>query len=200
MERERKKKIRCIFIYRNSYSPDIFIFIIILLFIIFSKESCDAFLQLLRERNVPLPTFPFTLPRLLDQVISHFLEPECTHPTFLCDHPISLSPLARHHPNFPNQSGRFELFIAGKELINAYSELNDPEEQQKRFRIQQEDRLRGDFDMPNMNFDYCQALEYALPPTAGWGLGIDRLCMLLTVSRHLRDVITFPTASSAKEY
>lgn len=139
---------------------------------------------------------------LLDKLASHFIEPLMIQPTFLTDHPLSLSPLAkRKHRSDDSVSEdlrqhaiteRFELFVAGKELCNAYTELNDPHDQRQRFIDQQKQRDEGDDEAQEMDENYCRALEYGLPPTGGWGMGIDRLAMLLTNSIHIRDVLLFP--------
>lgn len=89
-------------------------------------------------------------------------------------------------------AARFELFVGGKEIANAYEELNDPQEQRKRFRLQLQDRQDGDLEVPLPDTDFCDALEYALPPTAGWGMGIDRVVQLMTGATHIREVLAFP--------
>lgn len=145
--------------------------------------------------------------QLLDKLASHFLEPLMVQPTFLVDHPLALSPLAKRKHGGPDGGGadghaiteRFELFVAGKELCNAYTELNDPYEQRERFVEQQAQRDSGDDEAQEMDEHFCRALEYGLPPTGGWGLGIDRLAMLLTNSAHIRDVLLFPMMKPRKE-
>ena len=154
--------------------------------------SADAFLALLTERSLPLPPPPHTVPRLLDHLISHYLEPLCTQPTFLLHHPVSLSPLAHSASPSSPVTERWELFIGGREYVNAYSELNDPREQRRRMRLSEADRDGGDDEAHGVDEEYLRAMEYGLPPTGGWGLGLDRLLMLLTGSRHIRDVIWFP--------
>ena len=140
---------------------------------------------------------PRSAPRLFDKLIGHFIEPECVQPTFVCDHPICMSPLAKAHGDdregvVPGTVQRFELFVAGTEICNSYTELNDPEEQRRRFLAQASQRDAGDAEAHGVDEVFCSALEYGLPPTAGWGMGIDRLCMMLTRARHIRDVIMFP--------
>jgi lysyl-tRNA synthetase class 2 len=93
---------------------------------------------------------------------------------------------------------RFELFIGGKEYANSYVELNDPREQRSRFHQQQQEKLNGNIEAQNLDEAFCTALEYGLPPTVGWGLGIDRLCMLLTGTRQIRDVLAFPMLKPSK--
>jgi len=127
-----------------------------------------------------------TVPKLYDKLFSQLVEPELKRPTLVCHHPTCMSPLARPQQSRPHLAERFELFVGAMELINAYSELNDPAEQGRAFAKQS----------PNPNplqDDFVTALESGLPPTAGWGLGIDRLVMLLTGAKSIRDVILFPT-------
>ncbi|KAJ1959070.1 hypothetical protein IWQ62_004760 [Dispira parvispora] len=135
---------------------------------------------------------PVTLPRVLDTLITKFLEPQCVQPTFLYGHPTIMSPLAKASDTTPGTAQRFELYVLGKEIVNAYEELNDPEEQRTRFAQQLRDRGKGDDEAQLPDEEFCQALEYGLPPTGGWGMGIDRLCALLTDTKHLRDTLTFP--------
>jgi lysyl-tRNA synthetase class 2 len=150
-------------------------------------------------------SLPCTIPRILDKFIGIFIEPTCIQPTFITRHPICMSPLARsslqpHYSQHNSASSnpidvcdRFELFIGGKEIVNAYSELSDPEEQRRRFASQQRQHEEfGDDEAMLPDEHYCKALEYGLPPTSGWGMGIDRFCMLLTQSTHIRDVMYFP--------
>lgn len=154
--------------------------------------SAGAFEALLRRHGLDCPA-PRTPARMLDRLIGHFLEPECVQPTFLCDHPCVLSPLAKNRDDDPGLTQRFELFVAGKELCNAYGELNDPAEQRRRF--QQQEAMRegdGDAEAQRMDHEFCRALEYGLPPTGGWGMGIDRLVMLLTGQTQIREVLLFP--------
>eukprot|EP00744_Colponema_vietnamica_P016346 GILI01022926.1.p1 GENE.GILI01022926.1~~GILI01022926.1.p1 ORF type:complete len:275 (+),score=60.31 GILI01022926.1:40-825(+) len=157
-----------------------------------NDRSCIApLLSLCQANNVPVSA-PHTPSRLLDALIGHFIEPECVQPTFICDHPLVMSPLAKTHRDHPDRSERFELFVAGKELINAYSELNDPSEQRKRFQLQAQDRGAGDREAQPMDEEFCKALEFGMPPTAGWGIGVDRLVMMLAGVPHIKEVILFP--------
>jgi lysyl-tRNA synthetase class 2 len=120
------------------------------------------------------------------------VESELRDPTFVYDYPIDVSPLSRRSDESPDVAERFELFIAGMEIANGFSELNDPRDQEDRFRQQVSERESGDEEAHRMDHDYINALEYALPPTAGEGIGIDRLAMLITDSPSIRDVILFP--------
>lgn len=129
--------------------------------------------------------------RLLDKLVGHYLEEMCINPTFIMNHPKIMSPMAKSHRSKPGLTERFELFIAKKEICNAYTELNDPKEQRDRFEEQVELRKAGDDEAMHNDESYCTALEYALPPCAGWGIGIDRLTMLLTDSQNIKEVILF---------
>jgi lysyl-tRNA synthetase class 2 len=119
-------------------------------------------------------------------------EDRLVQPTFVYDFPTEVSPLSKQKPDDPDTVERFELYIGGFEVANAFSELNDPAEQRRRFEAQLKDRALGDLEAHQMDDDYIRALEYGLPPTAGEGVGIDRLVMLLTNSPSIRDVILFP--------
>jgi lysyl-tRNA synthetase class 2 len=132
------------------------------------------------------------LGKLQLKIFEHFVEPELTAPTFVYDYPISVSPLSRRSDTDPEVAERFELFAAGMEIANGFSELNDPRDQEDRFRQQVAELDAGDEEAHRMDSDYIRALEYGLPPTAGEGIGIDRLVMLVTDSPSIRDVILFP--------
>ena len=135
---------------------------------------------------------PQTSSRLLNVLIEELIEPHCQQPTFVMNHPTIISPLAKSQLEDPELTERFELFVAGRELCNAVTELNDPVEQLTRFQDQAKEREQGDQEATLPDLDYIQALEHGLPPTAGWGLGVDRLVMLLTGVNTIKDVILFP--------
>jgi lysyl-tRNA synthetase class 2 len=130
--------------------------------------------------------------KLLAALFEAVAESKLIQPTFIYDYPTEISPLSKTKPDDPDTVERFELYIAGMEIANAYSELNDPEEQRARFNEQLRERGRGDEEAHQMDEDYLRALSYGMPPTAGEGIGIDRLTMVLTNSRSIRDVILFP--------
>ncbi|KAF5456338.1 hypothetical protein F2P56_025833 [Juglans regia] len=142
---------------------------------------------------------PETTARLLDKLVGHFLEETCVNPTFIINHPEIMSPLAKWHREKPGLTERFELFVNKRELCNAYTELNDPVVQRQRFAEQLKDRQSGDDEAMAVDETFCTALEYGLPPTGGWGLGIDRLAMLLTDSQNIKEVLLFPAMKPQDE-
>ena len=131
--------------------------------------------------------------KLIDELFGALVQPYLIQPTFVMDHPKEISPLAKPHREHPDLSERFELFIAGEEICNAFSELNDPLEQRERFEAQARLKDAGDEETHPIDEDYIRALEYGMPPTGGLGMGVDRLTMLLTDQASIRDVILFPT-------
>ncbi|KAG8042567.1 hypothetical protein G9C98_005201 [Cotesia typhae] len=135
---------------------------------------------------------PRTTARLLDKLVGDFIEETCIHPTFITDHPQIMSPLAKWHRSAKGLTERFELFVMKKELCNAYTELNDPIVQRERFEQQAKDKDAGDDEAQMIDENFCTALEYGLPPTGGWGMGIDRLTMFLTDSNNIKEVLLFP--------
>jgi lysyl-tRNA synthetase class 2 len=151
----------------------------------------DELRRRLHERGVDTKA-DRTWAQLVDHAHSAFVEPKLIPPTILYDYPLELSPFARLTDDDPSLVERFEFFAGGMELGNAFSELNDPEEQAERFAMQQADRAAGDATAEAGDPDYVEALAYGMPPTGGLGLGIDRLTMVLAGKDSVRDVILFP--------
>jgi len=154
-------------------------------------ESNKFFDDLCKKLDVECSN-PRTTARLIDKLVGEFLESKCKNPTFITDTPTIMSPLAKWHRSEPGLSERFELFANYHEIINAYTELNDPKVQLKCFQDQAAAKDAGDLEAQHIDMSYVQALEYGLPPTAGWGLGIDRITMLMTDSNNIKEVMLFP--------
>jgi len=147
--------------------------------------------QLCVKNNVDCSA-PRTAARLLDKLVGEYLEETCISPCFITEHPQVMSPLAKWHRSEPGLTERFELFVAKKEICNAYTELNDPMVQRSRFEQQAKDKASGDDEAMFLDEGFCTALEYGLPPTGGWGMGIDRMAMFLTDSNNIKEVLFFP--------
>ncbi len=130
--------------------------------------------------------------KLIDAIVSKLVEPGLVQPTFLLDYPVELSPFAKSHRETEGLVERWEAFVGGVEIANAFTELNDPDEQRRRFEAQADELSRGDAEAQPMDVNYIEALESGMPPTGGVGLGIDRLVMMLTGARSLREVVLFP--------
>jgi len=165
------------------------------------KEYADITLEELRDLSnakTILSRFdikmdkPLTVGNLINEVFDKKVEKNLIQPTFVYEFPIEISPLAKRTSYDPNLVDRFEFFVGGLELANAFSELNDPEDQYERFVEQMEAKKRGDVEAQEMDIDYIEAMEYGLPPTGGLGIGIDRLVMVLTGKDSIREVILFP--------
>ncbi|KAI8022090.1 Lysine--tRNA ligase [Camellia lanceoleosa] len=166
------------------------------------KEE-DISRAILIWRAIKLPIYSVALVPLT--LVGHFLEETCVNPTFIINHPEIMSPLAKWHRSKPGLTECFELFVNKREVCNAYTELNDPVVQRQRFADQLKDRQSGDDEAMALDETFCTALEYGLPPTGGWGLGIDRLTMMMTDSQNIKEVLLFPAMKpqdepSAKEH
>lgn len=135
---------------------------------------------------------PHTTPRLLDNLVGEYIESQLVNPGFIIEHPQLMSPLAKPHRDKKGLTERFELFVAKRELCNAYTEMNDPFLQRKMFLNEAKGRDDGDDEAQPVDENFCTALEYGLPPTGGWGCGIDRLCMILTGQTSIKEVLLFP--------
>jgi lysyl-tRNA synthetase class 2 len=166
-----------------------------------TAESVGALVKRLNANHTPhMPYDPKepagkTIAALFEAVAEEHL----IQPTFLYDFPVAISPLAKNKPEEPDWVERYEIFIGGLEVGNAFSELNDPVEQRKRFEQQLSEIERGDEEAHQMDEDYIRALSYGMPPAGGEGIGIDRITMLLTGSKSIRDVILFPLLRPIKQ-
>ncbi|CAR22013.1 Lysine--tRNA ligase [Lachancea thermotolerans] len=156
-----------------------------------TAETGNFLKKVLKENNLECPP-PLTNARMLDKLVGE-LEDTCINPTFIFGHPQMMSPLAKKSRDVPGLCERFEVFVATKEICNAYTELNDPFDQRARFEEQARQKDQGDDEAQLIDETFCNALEYGLPPTGGWGCGIDRLAMFLTDSNTIREVLLFPT-------
>jgi len=156
-----------------------------------SEDTRQFLIKLCAEKGVKC-SHPQTISRLLDKLVGEYIEVKCVNPTFIMEHPEIMSPLAKYHRSIPGLTERFELFVNTRELCNAYTELNNPHVQRDRFGQQAKDREHGDTEAQLIDEVFCTSLEYGLPPTGGWGLGIDRFIMLLTDSQNIQEVILFP--------
>ncbi|TAK56713.1 MAG: lysine--tRNA ligase [Dehalococcoidia bacterium] len=152
----------------------------------------DQLLEELQRRKLSDIDPGWSWSRLLDEAVSHYVEPKLIQPTFLLDYPKEISPLAKSKPGAPGIVERFEVFCAGFELGNAYSELNDPIDQRERFETQARLAAAGLEEVETLDEDFLVALEHGMPPTGGFGMGIDRLVMILTGQHSIREVILFP--------
>ena len=162
------------------------------------RASEDELRTVLERRNVA-EAGALAGPKLIDEVFKTYAEPTLVQPTFVLDYPIALSPLAKPRRGDATKAERWELFIQGREMANAFSELNDPDEQRRRFEAQSRLRAAGDEEAQQVDEDFLRALEYGMPPTGGVGLGVDRLLMVLADQANIRDVILFPMLRPAPE-
>jgi lysyl-tRNA synthetase class 2 len=159
-----------------------------------THESVEKLVKRLNAHHTPHMPYDPKEPagKTIAAMFEHVAEHHLIQPTILYDFPVAISPLSKNKRDEPDWVERFEVFVGGLEIGNAFSELNDPEEQRRRFEQQLQEKARGDEEAHAMDEDYVRALSYGLPPTGGEGIGIDRLTMLLTDSRSIRDVILFP--------
>ena len=163
---------------------------------IYEYDTKEKLLSKIKEMKLDIdsstPLEDLGYGNLVDQLYKKVARPSVVKPTFLIEHPISLSPLARANDENPNLTDRFQLVINGAEIINAYSELVDPMEQERRLIEQASLKASGDEEAMMMDYDYIEAMEYGMPPISGWGIGIDRLVQILTNSENIKDCILFP--------
>lgn len=159
----------------------------------FKKEmTIEQALELAKEHNIEVEAHQQSVGHIINLFFEKYVEETLIQPTFLYGHPVEISPLTKRNPEDPRFVDRFELFIAGKEFANAYTELNDPIDQLERFVEQMKERELGNDEANDIDMDFVEALEYGMPPAGGIGYGIDRMCMLFTEQESIRDVILFP--------
>jgi lysyl-tRNA synthetase class 2 len=162
---------------------------------VLADRDRDALLAAAAARGIELPGDE-TWPQLVDELLSRYVEPELQAPTFVLDYPVELSPFAKAHRSEPGLVERFECFVGGIEIANAFTELNDPDEQRARFEEQRRYAAAGDLEAQPYDEDFLRALEHGMPPTGGIGVGIDRLLMVLTGRHSIREVVLFPAMRS----
>lgn len=162
-------------------------------------EACNKFLLAFCEKKGLVCTPPTTTARLMDKLVGEYIEPQCINPTFIIGHPQLTSPLAKYDRDDPELTERFEMFINQKEIVNAYTELNNPHVQRKCFADQLKDKAAGDDEAQMIDENFCTALDYGLPSTAGWGSGIDRLTMMLTAQPNIKEVLLFPAMKPVQD-
>lgn len=156
-----------------------------------TEETHEFLKSVLKKTGVECMP-PLTNARMLDKLVGEFIEETCVNPTFITGHPQMMSPLAKYHRQYSGLCERFEAFVCKKEIVNAYTELNDPFDQRLRFEEQANQKAQGDDEAQLIDENFCTSLEYGLPPTGGFGMGIDRLVMFLTDNYSIKEVLTFP--------
>ncbi|KAE8135807.1 hypothetical protein BDV38DRAFT_122119 [Aspergillus pseudotamarii] len=156
-----------------------------------TAEAGEFLKKVLKKTGVECSP-PLTNARMLDKLVGEFIEETCVNPTFITGHPQMMSPLAKYHRQNVGLCERFEAFVCKKEIVNAYTELNDPFDQRLRFEEQARQKDQGDDEAQLIDENFCTSLEYGLPPTGGWGMGIDRLVMFLTDNYSIKEVLAFP--------
>lgn len=156
-----------------------------------TQETNDFLKRILKKTKVECAS-PLTNARMLDKLVGEFIEETCINPTFITGHPQMMSPLAKYHRSQKGLCERFEAFVCKKEIVNAYTELNDPFDQRLRFEEQARQKDQGDDEAQMVDENFCTSLEFGLPPTGGWGMGIDRLVMFLTDNYSIKEVLAFP--------
>ncbi|OJK02425.1 hypothetical protein ASPACDRAFT_76801 [Aspergillus aculeatus ATCC 16872] len=156
-----------------------------------TAETNEFLKRILKKTGVECSP-PMTNARMLDKLVGEFIEETCVNPTFITGHPQMMSPLAKYHRENVGLCERFEAFVCKKEIVNAYTELNDPFDQRLRFEEQARQKDQGDDEAQLIDENFCTSLEYGLPPTGGWGMGIDRLVMFLTDNYSIKEVLAFP--------
>jgi lysyl-tRNA synthetase class 2 len=159
---------------------------------VLAHRSLPALREAMRAKGLDVPSSEDTWAQMVDYLLTHFVEPHLIEPTILHDYPVELSPFAKRHRTYEGLTERFEAYAGGMEMANAFSELNDPDDQRARFEEQRRHADAGDEEAQPYDEDYIRALEQGMPPTGGIGIGIDRLVMLLTNRRTIREVVLFP--------
>ncbi|KAK0878607.1 lysyl-tRNA synthetase [Friedmanniomyces endolithicus] len=155
-------------------------------------DETNQFLRRMLKKTGLECTPPLTNTRMIDKMVGEFIEEKCINPTFITGHPQVMSPLAKYHRSHPGLCERFEAFVCKKEIVNAYTELNDPLDQRLRFEEQANQKAQGDDEAQVLDEGFLTAMEYGLPPTGGWGMGIDRMVMFLTNHYSIKEVLMFP--------